>query len=284
MLVLKEQGPGSEQSLGTDTEKVILQLDEDLRSALSKVSARLEKVQMGEQESTGTRDRHETAVEMLEAAAARRSLKGLVAIQQSTSKPSKERAPLSEITVQTCESVGNLAASIVPTPAQATAAQAVRSRYHSITFSHINGEDEFSSNDVATNPAPLCRIPVAKPHLIPPARPTTSWKPPAIPVAKKQPEQQACKPTINVMSCPSEDAESLPGSPFWTETMNISDQPDGETSEYKDAEMKRMLRAWLMPRRTTKWCTGSCTLEQKVEQKRSRMVGRRTPMFMMNCT
>eukprot|EP00658_Telonema_sp_P-2_P014352 TRINITY_DN1545_c0_g1_i2.p4 TRINITY_DN1545_c0_g1~~TRINITY_DN1545_c0_g1_i2.p4 ORF type:complete len:123 (+),score=18.61 TRINITY_DN1545_c0_g1_i2:819-1187(+) len=78
-------------------------------------------------------------------------------------------------------------------------------------------------------------------------------------------------------------AASLPGSPFWTLDMNSADMPDGPTSVYKDHEMRRYLKAWLLPRRTTKWQKGGCTLEQKVEQKRERMHVGRVPMFMVHC-
>eukprot|EP00657_Telonema_sp_P-1_P007699 TRINITY_DN277_c0_g1_i2.p1 TRINITY_DN277_c0_g1~~TRINITY_DN277_c0_g1_i2.p1 ORF type:complete len:280 (-),score=34.36 TRINITY_DN277_c0_g1_i2:339-1178(-) len=139
---------------------------------------------------------------------------------------------------------------------------------------------------------PLAAIsaePLVKPELSPPRRQANL--PPRMPRPEQTESNYQWKDTANNTANDlitgeifAEDGATLPGSPYWTQCMNIADMPDGETSVYKDAEMKRMLKAWLMPRRTTKWCSGGCTLEQKVEQKRSRMgSGGRTPLFMMHC-
>merc|ERR1712196_171070 len=66
--------------------------------------------------------------------------------------------------------------------------------------------------------------------------------------------------------------ESLPGSPYWTESINPSNMPDGYTTDYKNNELKQTLRTWLAPRGISGHFSRTvCTLQQKVEQKRAKM-------------
>jgi hypothetical protein len=280
MIVLKDQDDRSSADVNA---QALGKLDQDLRDALTEVSTRLEQVKEPSRPEVSSDQRHQVAVSLLETAAAHRDLKNRI-----TSQGFQQHAPTPQPeSVALC-----LEPRAAETPPEVSAAEAVRTRYRSSSFSHVTGDsNSFSCYDQRAAEArpPFYHIPFAKvqsrsiPALSPPRRAYNSAKPPALPKKSNQAaEGRDDAELIHGMADGVDDGESLPGSPFWTEAMNIGDLPDGETSVYKDAEMKRMLTAWLIPRRSTKWCTGGCTLEQKVDQKRSRM---RSPgsMFMMQC-
>eukprot|EP00656_Telonema_subtile_P005386 TRINITY_DN1244_c0_g1_i1.p1 TRINITY_DN1244_c0_g1~~TRINITY_DN1244_c0_g1_i1.p1 ORF type:complete len:295 (-),score=30.33 TRINITY_DN1244_c0_g1_i1:185-1069(-) len=239
--------------------------------------------------------RHQAAMSLLETAAAQQKLLQQIADREKHSrKPSESEAPPPLPCFSgAAHAIAEVVSTIAPPPGVSlTAAATVRMR-------HQSTPNQSSSNDASTNfhripvvasraqqkqlsylnPAQACK----RSSLSPPRRGPKGL--PRMPAMQPQPEAPRECNTKPMINCSTEDGESLPGSPYWTQAMNIADMPDGETSEYKDEEMRRMLKSWLLPRRTTQWCGNgqSCTLEQKVAQKRSRMGQGRTPMFMMHC-
>lgn len=231
--------------------------------------------------------RHQAAVILLETAAAQKLLLQKIADRESLHNETPPPLP--------CFIEERSAAGCSAPPAQLpSAALAVRTRYRSSSFNNLYGASD--SFPEPLKPEACHQIPLAQPRYssgVPPKLPRTSLSPPrrkttAWPLTDPK-KQKSCsdrsRMTVPKDPVSRQDEESLPGSPYWTQEMNIADMPDGETSVYKDAEMRKMLKAWLLPRRTTKWCGGGqcCTLEQKVEQKRSRMTAGRTPMFLMHC-
>lgn len=238
--------------------------------------------------------RHQAAVSLLETAAAQKKLLQQIAAEEAASQ--SEAPPPLPCFPEAAAAVGT-AVTGMGCATSLTAAEAVRSRYRSSSCSNSTGIKGSYKIPVAQ---PAVR---ADPNFQAPEKPALrrfSLSPPRRVAPKALPRMPVSSSPAQALQLPAEveaavvsakllsvkdEGESLPGSPYWTEAMNISDMPDGETSVFKDAEMKRMLKAWLLPRKTTQWCGNgqSCTLEQKVEQKRSRMTRGRTPMFMMQC-